>query len=384
MYNNYPNSIDLTNTDYREALDKKIDIKDENDSVKRWICFFEPCSHFFKEGVDMDDVLRYKPNSFRMLRAFEKRTFIKIDDEENDALKQFLYLRNKNTKDFYNFSYENHKKFKKLDLEKYKIRMSDFLKFNSDSGKITLEAVLEAFLVNQINTTTFLNHKWDYVSHQVIASPFKPLSYIDKMDIFAYKFLVYLHETKPIEKYLVLELKKDKANDETIEQTMKYVDWVCTEYASGDYSSIMAGVIASGFNLSSYDKFENNIQRTFIKSTHPIETKNWCDLTCYSFRLDNDNIKIEKYNPFNPYTYLIEKLSELEIPFDKKPITVNKNKIRVIAKIKEKKILFLKNETDYLNLKHDDSKKWQLHYIPYTADKHFIDKIISSIDINGK
>ena len=38
----------------------------------------------------MDDVLSYKPNSFRMLRAFWKLSFVKIDDEENKALKDII------------------------------------------------------------------------------------------------------------------------------------------------------------------------------------------------------------------------------------------------------------------------------------------------------
>lgn len=57
----------------------------------------------------------------------------------------------------------------------------------------------------------FEGEKYDYVTHQVIASPFKPLAYIDKMDIFAYRYLENFPDTeKPIEKYMVIELKKEK------------------------------------------------------------------------------------------------------------------------------------------------------------------------------
>ena len=34
----------------------------------------------------MDDVLASNPSQFRMLRAFWKLSFIKIDDDENQAL----------------------------------------------------------------------------------------------------------------------------------------------------------------------------------------------------------------------------------------------------------------------------------------------------------
>lgn len=50
-------------------------------------------STVFAEGVDMDEVLSYRPSAFRMLRAFQNVTFIKIDDEENRALKECIYLK---------------------------------------------------------------------------------------------------------------------------------------------------------------------------------------------------------------------------------------------------------------------------------------------------
>lgn len=65
-----------------------------SNSRARWVCFFEPGNHFMLKGVDMDDVLRYKPSAFKMLRAFEGLSFIKVDDEENRALKEYLYIAN--------------------------------------------------------------------------------------------------------------------------------------------------------------------------------------------------------------------------------------------------------------------------------------------------
>ena len=46
--------------------------------------------NFFKNGVDMDEVLLSNPEDFRMLRFFHKRSFIKLDDIENKALKTFI------------------------------------------------------------------------------------------------------------------------------------------------------------------------------------------------------------------------------------------------------------------------------------------------------
>lgn len=54
--------------------------------------------------------------------------------------------------------------------------------------------------------------RWDYVSHQVIASPFKPIDYMDKIDVLAAR---YLTDTKITCKYLTVELKKDEAEKST-------------------------------------------------------------------------------------------------------------------------------------------------------------------------
>jgi hypothetical protein len=69
---------------------------DESDSSvnQRWVCFFKPAPAFFRKGIDMDDVLASNPSKFRMLRAFWKLSFVKIDDEENQALKDVILKSN--------------------------------------------------------------------------------------------------------------------------------------------------------------------------------------------------------------------------------------------------------------------------------------------------
>lgn len=58
----------------------------------RWVCLFEPAPHFFRKAADMDDILRFQPQAFKMLRAFEGLPFVKIDDEGDRALKEYVYL----------------------------------------------------------------------------------------------------------------------------------------------------------------------------------------------------------------------------------------------------------------------------------------------------
>nr|WP_289039534.1 hypothetical protein [uncultured Allobacillus sp.] len=57
---------------------------------QRWVCTFIPSPHFFNKGIDMDAALKSDPSAFKMLRAFEKLSFVKIDDVENQALKNII------------------------------------------------------------------------------------------------------------------------------------------------------------------------------------------------------------------------------------------------------------------------------------------------------
>lgn len=346
VFENYLNSSCFNN------IDNTVKTLDGNDdSNARWLCFFEPELRFFKNGVDMDDVLRYKPSSFRMLRAFQDRTFIKIDDEENSALKEFIYLQNRNNNLIYDYNYEKLDSFLRRELYNYLPNNRKLLENNRlKDGRLSLEMLLEAVLIKYINEHGIFNENWDYVSHQVIASPFKPLSYIDKMDIFAYRFLEYPHENKPIEKYLVLELKKDKADINTIQQTMRYVDWICNEYASGDYSLVTAGVIA--FEYGNLDSLQDAISRTFISSTHPIVTKKWNDLTCLTYRvLESCELELKEYKYFNKEKYIKDEFNRLEISYETSVFTRNKETMKSIIHNKESKFAFVNSaEKNTINI----------------------------------
>lgn len=338
FFENYTNSTMLS---YCPDSPETIDGSNNRDA--RWICFFEPDSHFFKLGVDMDDVLLYKPNCFRMLRAFQDRSFIKIDDEENAALKEYIYLKNRYNSNYFEFKDKEYFKKYDYDFESHEIKLNSLIKNNVNNNELCLEMVLEAILVDYINKNGILGEKWDYVSHQVIASPFKPLAYIDKMDIFAYKYLEYPHETKPIEKYLILELKRGKATIDTIQQAMRYVDWICKEYASGDYSLIKAGVIAADY--ANLDLLDKKISRTFIVATHPIETETWSDFTCLKYSvLNNESLHIEEYKYINHSKYIQDELRRLNIEFNTKTFIRKGIKMKTIAYNTDFKFAFVYNE----------------------------------------
>lgn len=140
--------------------------------------------------------------------------------------------------------------------------------------------------------------KWDYISHQVVASPFKPIIYMDKMDIFGYR---YIPNFDTISKYLTIEIKKDSADNDTINQVMKYVDWISQEYTYGDYNMIEAFIVSYDFSDDVIEYAKNICKRNYIKIRKPYENGLW------------SNIRLIKYN----YNELNNSLDFNEIPLFK-------------------------------------------------------------------
>ncbi|MDI9208867.1 hypothetical protein MT361_09955 [Clostridium butyricum] len=69
-------------------------LNNKNNIDNRCFCIFKSYPNFFEQGIDMDDVLSSNPNKFKMLRAFWKLSFVKIDEDENKALKDIILKRN--------------------------------------------------------------------------------------------------------------------------------------------------------------------------------------------------------------------------------------------------------------------------------------------------
>ncbi len=287
-YDNYLNSSALL-PDCRTTL---TDVLTISSTRARWVCFFKPSPYFFTKGADMDDVLRYRPTAFKMLRAFEGVTFIKIDDEENRALKEYISLINETSyndidKYSFKFSSKTHDKLCSHDLSSHKMDLNKALKNEENREFVISEMFVEASLLQAIHYGQCqpLGH-WDHVTHQLIASPFKPLSYIDKIDIYGYKNSDHYQDSpKLITKYLIVELKLGKINAAALEQTMQYVDWVCSEYASGDYSRIEAYVVGDNAVRNIDDILHDKCQRDFIVETHPVKTQKWNNLKLLKYEI---------------------------------------------------------------------------------------------------
>ena len=236
---------------------------DFNDNDKcPFFCLFKSCPHFFKRGVDMDEVLMSNPNAFTMLRFFHQRSFIKLDDVENKALKSFIIQKNEeHVGEFDRHSHydasnqnSNYNKIKanfETDRRTYSINAAEIfqegVKKKKNPNMVSSETYVEGLILDYAKRKNRLLGYWDFITRQYPASPAKPSEYVDYMDIFGYRYVEGYADEGIISKYVVMELKTKDVNEDTILQIMKYVDWICKNFAHGDYSMIEAYII--GYNM---------------------------------------------------------------------------------------------------------------------------------------
>ena len=263
----------------------------------RCFCTFEPSPYFFMNGVEMDDVLNSNPDKFKMLRVMWKVSFIKIDDEENKALFDIILKRNENClikkKGFFEYDCSERKRISKNIKTFNRLNAYAILAGCAINENIGHEMAIEAALCELLSHHNhhIFGEKWDYISHQVVASPFKPVDYMDKMDIFGYR---YIKGYQTISKYIIVEIKKDEAMPEVIGQIMKYVDWVNVEYAHGDYSMIEAYVVAKDFSDDVVVTKKKDAIRGYVKGYRPAESCLWNDLKLVKYSYENNELNFEE------------------------------------------------------------------------------------------
>lgn len=290
-YWNYQGA-DFINKTELSSLKNTILYDEGTNEDNRCICCFEPSPLFFKEGIDMDDVLASNPSKFKMLRAFWKLSFIKIDNIENQALIDIFLKRNEenlNTKkNVFEIDKTWHNRINQKVKDFHLMRADNILQDTAEGNKIKHEMAIEAGLVDILSMQeNSIFGKWDYISHQVVASPFKPIDYMDKMDIYGYR---YVNGYTTISKYLVMEIKKDEADLGVVDQIMKYVDWVNTEYAYGDYSMIEAFVVASNFSEEVIERVRKLCIRNYTKGHRPTVASEWKNIRLIKYSFDNGKL----------------------------------------------------------------------------------------------
>jgi len=159
--------------------------------------------------------------------------------------------------------------------------------------EMALECGVIELLLNDKSVNEVLGN-WKYISHQVIASPFKPLAYVSKMDIFGYRYISGLPDgyDSSVSDYLVIELKARNADADCVEQLLRYVEWVKQEYAHGDYSRIKAFLIAKSFNQSAIDVLKTSAVRHYTEGGRSPKTVTWAGLKFIKYRYDNATRKL--------------------------------------------------------------------------------------------
>lgn len=290
-YQNYPEALWPSVNSFEEIKDSILFGDEASNVNNRIVCLFKPSPNFFKNGIDMDDILSSKPISFRMLRAFWKLSFVKIDDEENKALKDIILKRNEefinNKNECYTFSEKKHEKIEEKLNENYILSSKELLKSCFKNSSIRHEMAIECSIIDSISSQSkSIFGEWDYLSHQVIASPFKPIDYMDKMDIFGYR---YIAGFDTISKYLLIEIKRKEATIESIDQIMKYVDWVNQEYSFGDYSMIEAFLVAYDFPEYIIEYRNKTCIRNFTRGRRPTVSETWTNVKLVKYRYDSVN-----------------------------------------------------------------------------------------------
>jgi hypothetical protein len=267
---------------------------------QRCVCFFDPDPHFFVAGVDMDDVLSSNPDAFKMLRVFWKLSFIKFDDEENQGFRDILLKRNQvvlvdspTDRGVFEFRPDRQGVIDRLSPQhKFDHGVTNILSACADGDRLRHEMAIEAGIIHQLsvrnNHTSDIFGEWDYVSHQVVASPFKPVDYMDKMDLFGYAYVPGFRPTRS--RFLVCEIKRDAARADDIDQLMKYVDWVKDEYCHGDYSMIKAFFVAHDFAEGVVEHKRTIGVRKYTIGVRPARSLEWnaVQLLRYAF---NDSSK---------------------------------------------------------------------------------------------
>lgn len=238
----------------------------------------------------MDEILASQPNAFRMLRAFWKVSFIKIDDVENRALFDHLLKANElyidGTEGCFTRDDSIHRRIENLRTPAYEANSNEIVRMVASGSVLRHEMAIEAAIIDYITrqSINIIFGDWDYISHQVVASPFKSVDYMDKIDVFGYRYITG-YET--ISKYLMMEIKKDAAKIDVINQAMKYVDWIEQEY-SRDYSVIEEFVVASHFPQEVIDLRNDAAKRFYMKGRTPAVTYEWANLRLIQYIYSKD------------------------------------------------------------------------------------------------
>lgn len=290
-----------------------------NNSTHPFFCLFKSSPFFFKDGVDMDDVLMSRPEAFRKLRFFQKRSFIQLDDVENSALRSYIIQKHEDClvtydiKKHYDSSNQlnvyNKIKTKFLSApSKYSLNavetFKEGTKIKKHPNRIKSEYYVEGLILDYVKRDNKLLGRWDFMARQYVASPCKPAEYADNMDLFGYRYVKGYEREGIISKYVIIEIKAQEIDEDAILQLMKYVDWVCKEFAHNDYSMIEAYLVGYTLKERVLEYAEELYTRNYIKSSKrninrgiEVLTDKWKNIKYLSYvDILNDMISMQEHS----------------------------------------------------------------------------------------
>ena len=252
-----------------------------------WLCVFEGSPGLLPVPVDMDDALASRPYAFKSLRVMEGVSFTKLDDEEAQALREIISRRNKGKEPIRQVHAPNfHADITGRIGPDYALTAQPIVDaVVNDDGSLKHEMALEVALVEHLsrngNEACPIFGAWNYVTHQYPASPFKPVQWMDRIDVFGYRREVHFGA---ITDYLVVELKRALAGRNEVAQLMKYVDWTARELAGGDYSAVHGFLVAYDFDELSGERMKPVIERGYTVGSNPVNSFTWSQLTLVRYR----------------------------------------------------------------------------------------------------
>lgn len=303
---NFPHACEPTIPDYLEVRDRLLfDHGPDAVSGNRWLCTFEPSPRFFKQGVDMDVALATRPESMRRLTSNQDRTFIKLDDEEDGVLAHLVLRQNREYFDnpsddslYFDSDYEKVHAGVAAMLKNgdYRLHVGHMLPAHREGRRIAPEMALEVALMDGLlrreSGAVSVFGEFDFIAHQVPASPPKKFKWMDKMDIFGYRYApasLVSGIVPPVVEYAVIEVKPGVARPEDVSQVMSYVDWVSREWAGNNPSLVKAYLLAASFPEEVQEAANEYGKRFFVEGRRDeARTRVWSELSLVSYRYDKD------------------------------------------------------------------------------------------------
>jgi hypothetical protein len=289
--------------------------RENGEENQRWVIFFEPYPYFFKVGLDMDEVLASDVKGVvRSLRVFEGVTFIQMENDEVQVILDLLLRHNKDFLDgrggpelvFGSQAAQTHARIREYDLSQYRIDLDGLIgKYANQDGSIRHEALVHAWLARALaqrqEQAIRVFGDWDYVTNQYPASPYKPVQWMDKIDIFGYIVKTITEEATPtVVRYKIIEVKKGRVRSSNeINQLIKYVDWIAHTRAGGDYGLVDAYLVAHDYTDNVVQYVQDTLPKDFVTPRRPYAPGRWEQLRLirYSYTGMTPAVELQRHYP---------------------------------------------------------------------------------------